>query len=152
MNGKNPHISGFAQFKFVFKGQQYSSVVFGRRPCTQGSGVPASSTVFHHPPGPQQEKERGSHRGVFRDQSWEVYSTPPLSTSTTQSSGHVSTPSCKGTCPGLRGTGVCEYIVVFCLPFTRGSALPLTPAQQQALLPYIGFDFFTISSEENILS
>lgn len=104
------------------------------------------------PSGPQQEKERGSHRGVFRDQSWEVYSTPPLSTSTTQSSGHVSTPSCKGTCPGLRGTGVCEYIVVFCLPFTRGSALPLTPAQQQALLPYIGFDFFTISSEENILS
>lgn len=114
------------------------------------SGVPAYSTVFHHPLSISAGKGERVTQGSF--QSWEVYSTPPLSTSTTQSSGHVSTPNCKGTCPGLRGTGVCEYIVVFCLHFTRVSALPLTPAQQQALLPYIGFDFFTISSEENILS
>lgn len=76
--------------------------VFGRRPCTQGF---RSTSSFHHVPSSPQglsRKRRESHTGVFRGQSWEVHSTPPVSASTTQSSGHVSTPNCNCNLPRIK--------------------------------------------------
>lgn len=100
--GKNPRINGFAQFKSVFKGQQYSSASVWYEALHTGI---QEHQLFHHVPSSPQglnRKRRESHTGVFRGQSWEVHSTPSVSASTTQSSGHVSTPNCNCNLPRIK--------------------------------------------------